>query len=103
MLKSTVPLPIYSSPQAGDYNPVINMYDSLIALVQDKKIVAISENGPIPDPDKLVAYHADWSWFCTWGGGFISDGSSNSLDHVKQVYNCDYVITSVEKHHNLFD
>ncbi|UUZ93440.1 hypothetical protein LJK87_01250 [Paenibacillus sp. P25] len=56
-----------SYSQAGDYNPVSGSYDSLVNLVSDKKLVALAENGPIPDPDLLKVYEAYWSWFMTWG------------------------------------
>lgn len=79
-----------SYPPAGDYNPQVGKYDQLVSLVGDHKLVAMTENGAIPDPDLLQAYHADWSWFSTWGG---YDGNTNSLDHLKKVYNHAYVVT----------
>ncbi|MFC5652691.1 glycosyl hydrolase [Paenibacillus solisilvae] len=82
---------VYNTP--GDYSASSNKYDALVNVVNDKKIVTMPENGPIPDPDLLQAYHADWSWFCTWGGVFIRDGEQNALEHVKKVFNSDYVIT----------
>jgi len=82
-----------SYPQDGDYGAVINQYESLVSLVKDKKIVALSENGAIPDPDNLTIYHADWSWFCTWDGEFLTDGKKNSLEHLKKVYHHERVLT----------
>lgn len=82
-----------SYPPDGDYGPVSGKYDELVSLVQDKKLVALTENGPIPDPELLEKYHADWSWFCTWDGDFLTDGKKNSLDHIKKVYNDKRVLT----------
>ncbi|SDY13354.1 mannan endo-1,4-beta-mannosidase [Evansella caseinilytica] len=81
----------YSAP--GDYNPVIAKYEELVSLVEDTKIVALTENGAIPDPDLLIAYGAHWSWFCTWTGEFLFDDTHNSKEHLVYVYNHPYVIT----------
>lgn len=78
---------------AGDYGPVYSKYESLKTLVNDSKMVALTENGPIPDPDLLQVYGAHWSWFSTWSGNFLTDGSYNSQQHLNHVFNHAYVIT----------
>ncbi len=87
---------------AGDYNPSIAKYDNLRTLVNDSKIIGLAENGPIPDPDQLQAYGADWSFFATWTGDFIRDGLTNSSTHLNKVYNHDYVITRDELPSDLY-
>ncbi|MGO4109738.1 glycosyl hydrolase [Paenibacillus sp. YAF4_2] len=82
-----------SYPTAGDYSTQISQYDNLNNIVSNSKIVAMTENGPIPDPDLLPIYHADWSWFCTWVGSHLTDGITNSLNHLIKVYNSSYVLT----------
>ena len=84
---------IDSYPQAGDYGPLSNRYDNLKGLVNDRKLIALTENGPIPDPDLLQLYRADWSWFVTWSGNFIQDGIQNDRQHLIEVYNHPYVLT----------
>lgn len=79
-----------SYPGGFNYGPAIGRYDQLVSIVGDKKIVAMTENGPIPDPDSLKSYGSHWSWFCTWHGFQTQE---NSMDHVKKVYSSDYVIT----------
>jgi mannan endo-1,4-beta-mannosidase len=78
---------------AGSYGSSFITFDNIGALYAGKKIVTLSENGPIPDPEKLFSEGAAWSWFATWSGGFITDGVSNSENHVAEVFNHDYVIT----------
>lgn len=78
---------------AGSYGSNFITFDNLAALYQGKKIIALSENGPIPDPEKLFDEGVGWSWFSTWSGGFITDGVSNTSAHVNEVFNHDYVIT----------
>jgi len=82
-----------SYPDAGDYRPLIGKYAELTSLVHNKKLVALSENGPIPDPNLLKEYQVNWSWFLTWQDKFLKDGKTNSLEHLSDVYNNDYVIT----------
>lgn len=38
-------------------------YGEVLALGQDKKLVAAAEVGAAPLPDLLQAYQADWLWF----------------------------------------
>jgi mannan endo-1,4-beta-mannosidase len=65
------------------------------------KIVALSENGVMPDPDKLVSEQVPWSWFMTWNDGtgerdaddfFSSENIQEKAFKVK-VYNHPYVLT----------
>lgn len=82
-----------SYPQPGDYHPVSRSYENLVQLVSDRKLVALTENGPIPNPDLLKQYEAHWSWFCTWTGEFIDDGIQNSEEHIRYVLEHEYVMT----------
>jgi len=67
-------------------------------------IVALSENGKIPDPDECVRDGAMWSWFMTWNDSRKTPGEShkdnfftgeyhNKNPHKKKVYNHPAVIT----------
>jgi hypothetical protein len=78
---------------AGNYSSSFITFDNMAALYAGKKIVTLSENGPIPDPESLFSEVAVWSWFCTWSGDFILDGVSNTSAHINTVYNHEYVIT----------
>lgn len=82
-----------SYPNAGDHSPIINHYENLVALVKDKKLVAVTENGSIPDPDITKQYGANWSWFMTWEGDYLIDGKHNSQDMLNKIFNHPDVIT----------
>lgn len=77
----------------GDYSPLLSVYDKLSAMVDGKKLVAYTENGPMPDPKQLKRQKIGWMYFNTWGGRFIADGMINSRHHVRAVYNHPYSIT----------
>ncbi len=78
-------------PPAGDYTPSTTLFWDTVITFGGKKPVALTENGPIPDPVLLQQQSADWSWFMTWGTD-VSDGVNNTLAHVQEVYNSAYVI-----------
>ena len=62
-----------------DYSSNYVTFDKLKALTEGKKIIALSENGPIPDIEKEVEEEAVWSWWMpwyqTWGGNFVNQTS----------------------------
>lgn len=78
---------------AGTYSTSFITFDNMAGLYGGRKMIALSENGPIPDPDRLFVEGVAWSWFSTWSGNFITDGVMNSEAHITKVFNHDYVIT----------
>lgn len=80
-------------PPAGEYAPFSGEFDALFKLCEGRKMVAYTENGPIPDPGILQRDKVRWLYFSTWSGDFILDGKTNSPEQVKKVYNSNYVIT----------
>ncbi|MCL6445170.1 MAG: glycoside hydrolase family 26 protein [Alicyclobacillus sp.] len=79
--------------EAGDYTANAEGFQNLSAFIQGRKLITMPENGPIPDPDALIAEQAAWLWFCPWWGHFLMDGKTNDADHLCKVYNHPYVIT----------
>jgi len=81
-------------------------FDIASAMVPSgKHIIALTENGKIPDPDECIKDEAMWSWFMTWNDRYNSyDGeshkenfwtgeSNNTQAHKEKVYNHPSVIT----------
>ena len=62
-----------------DYSSCYVAFDRLKALTGGKKIIALSENGPIPDIELEIKEEAVWSWWMpwyqTWNGNFVSKTS----------------------------
>jgi mannan endo-1,4-beta-mannosidase len=54
-------------------------------------MIALSENGAIPDPAKLVADGAQWSWFCTWIGEKLKKHNAEAF--IKTTFNHERVLT----------
>lgn len=68
---------------ANDYSSNFVMFDKLKKLTNGKKIVALSENGPIPDISLMFEDEAVWSWWMpwyqTWNGKYLDQTSSEQL------------------------
>lgn len=63
-----------------DYSSNYAAFDKLKTLSEGKKLIALSENGPIPDVDKEFEEEAVWSWWMpwyqSWNGKFVDKTSS---------------------------
>lgn len=81
---------IYPGPHS--YDPQAATFSRALATVKGTRLVALSENGAIPDPDLLAPSSAYWSWFMTWSGEFIRDGHI-SREQLLETYHHEYVIT----------
>jgi len=58
-----------------------------------RKLVALTETGNPPDPDKVRAYATWWSWFASWQGQYVR---SQPVSYLTRVYNDRDVITKDE-------
>ncbi|MCC8251519.1 glycosyl hydrolase [Saccharothrix luteola] len=78
----------------GNYDPLNAMYNSVRNIVGSTLPIALHENGPIPDPDRLQSTGTRWVLFGTWHGNHLT--VSNSIAHLQKVYNHSYVVTRDE-------
>ena len=73
-----ISIDIYNA--AFDYSSNYAAFDKLKTMSDGKKIIALSENGPIPDIDKEFEEDAVWSWWMPWyqsWSGMFVDKTSN--------------------------
>jgi hypothetical protein len=78
-------------PMDGNHDPAKDIFDQLTAFGHGNKLVGLSENGPIPDPDRLVSAQAGWLFFVTWSGGSLTERNSKEL--LIQAYHHPHVLT----------
>lgn len=83
-------------PPNGDFGSQILTFDKVREVFKGKKMITLSENGVIPDPENLTADECRWSWFMTWSGDFTRNSAINPLDYWKRVLEHPYVITRDE-------
>ncbi|SMG42303.1 glycosyl hydrolase [Fibrobacter sp. UWB13] len=59
----------------NDHNSAANYYNKIVSDVGTSKMIALSENGAIPDIDSIAEDRAYWSywmtWSQTWSGNFL--------------------------------
>ncbi len=67
---------------SGDNQSNVNYYNKIIDEIGSHKILALTENGPIPDVDSTFDDNAVWSfwmpWYNTWSSGFLNQ-TDNSV------------------------
>ncbi|PUA40597.1 hypothetical protein C8Z91_03820 [Paenibacillus elgii] len=72
----------------GDYSQ--SYYDEITALAQGKP-VGIGENGEFPNISTLKSSQPKYSYFMTWGGGYLTAKNSNAT--ITNTYNDAFVLT----------
>jgi mannan endo-1,4-beta-mannosidase len=88
---STVDMVGYDSyPGAYNYDAQKNFFDQLYTITNGKKLVAMTENGPVPNPDDCFELHAPWSLFMSWSDLVTAQ---NTNQHLIDVYNHPNVLT----------
>lgn len=89
-----------------DYSSNSDVFNKLRALTKGRKIIALTENGPVPDMQQEVDDEAVWSWWMpwyqTWNGNFVN---KTSTEQWKKCMNDSRVITldDMPKHWNITD
>ena len=86
------------------YTSQIDAFLSTRACSPTNKLVVLSENGTMIDPELSVRDRAMWGYFCTWSGAFVmQDGLRQKysehyteIEMLQKVYGSEYVITRDE-------
>jgi mannan endo-1,4-beta-mannosidase len=73
-----------SYPGLYNYTTQKNLFDQLHKIGGERKIVAMTENGPIPNIAEALSHDARWSWFVSWN---TLVAEQNSSQHIIQMYN----------------
>lgn len=80
-------------------------YQAALSMTSGRKMVALSECGLIPDPQKCIAEGAPWAWFMLWysydihKSGQTTDNFGNSASWLRSVMQSDIVISRDEMRH----
>jgi len=79
-----------SYPGVYNYDIQKTTFDRLFTLTQGNKLIAMTENGPIPNPDDCLEFDAPWSYFMSWSDLVIKQ---NTNAHIAEVYKNPNVLT----------
>ena len=77
-------------PMDGNHGTARDVFDELTAFARGQKLIAMSENGPIPDIDQLVKRKAGWLFFTTWTGNILTE--KNTPEQLREWFNHPYVL-----------
>lgn len=65
---------------SGDHQSNVNYFNKIVETIGANKLLALTENGPIPDVDSTFDDGAAWSfwmpWYNTWSSGFLNQTSN---------------------------
>ncbi len=83
------------------YTSQINQYLEAVDYTDAGKMVVMSENGCVFDPELAVRDGAMWGFWCTWGSEFVAKNTAiyayseqyTESDMLKKAYDSDVVIT----------
>ena len=73
-----------SYPGSFNYNCRLDIYLNLKKIVGDRKMIHLSENGPIPDFTKCWQQGAKCGYFLSWGNLVFSQNSDQHLIYIYQ-------------------
>jgi len=77
-----------------DYSPQLASFGAATYYPSSPKLVALSENGVLLDPDRLAETGAAWSWFSLWSGDdFVNNPARNEPAMLQKVYSSDRIVT----------
>ncbi len=78
-------------PMDGNHNSAKDIFDELSKMTRGQKLIALGENGPIPDPAQMKKSKADWLFFTTWAGSILFE--KTTAEQLRAYYNDPYVLT----------
>jgi mannan endo-1,4-beta-mannosidase len=76
-----------------DHSSQSKRYFDAKAYTDTPKMVVLSENGVIFDPEIAMRDRAMWGYWCVWNGDFVYDEEHTSFEMMKRIYNSEYVLT----------
>lgn len=81
------------------YTPQTAKYLDVLDYTDANKMIILSENGCLFDPDIAIRDGAMWGSFGTWGGEFVS--SSDTLYIYSEKYTEEYMLKKVYEHEHV--
>lgn len=78
-------------PMDGNHDSAKDIFDELSKMTRGQKLIALGENGPIPDPALMTKDKAPWLFFTTWSGSILYE--KTTPDQLRAYYNNPNVLT----------
>lgn len=88
---------IYDGTDNKAYKSQITLFNQARKYPGEAKMVALSENSFIPDPDKMATDSAWWLWFMTWNDGDFDETTLVSGTHKDNFWSGEFYNTNAHK------
>ncbi len=80
-------------PPAHEHNSRSEMYNGLIKITEQPKIVLIGETGTIPSAEAIVKEKIGWASYMTWSHEFCIGEEYTTKEALKKMYDSPYAVT----------
>lgn len=80
-------------PAEHTHTSQMEMYDELVKITSEPKIVIIGETGTLPSVDKIVAEGVGWASYMTWSKSFCTSERFTTIEVLRQTYNSPNAVT----------
>lgn len=77
-------------PMDDNHKAAADVFNELQQMTCGEKLIALGENGPIPDPALIIKEHAGWLFFTTWSGSILFE--KTTPEQLRAYYNNPYVL-----------
>ncbi len=77
-------------PMDGNHGPAKDVFDELNKMTRGEKLLALGENGPVPDPALMKKEKAGWLFFTTWSGDILF--GKTTPEQLREYYHNPYVL-----------
>lgn len=78
------------------YTSQVPRFLKALSYTSEKKMIVLSENGCLFDPDLAIRDGAMWGFYATWGGEFVT--KSSTLNFISEKYTEEAMIKKVYGH-----
>ena len=75
------------------YTSQVNKFLAAVDYTEAPKLVAMTENGCLADPELMMRDGGMWSYWCVWNGDFATTEKYTEFAVLKAVYDSDLVLT----------
>ncbi len=77
-------------PMDGNHGSAKDVFDELTKMTRGQKLIALGENGPVPDIAQVVRDRAGWLFFTTRSGSILFE--KTTPEQLREYYNNPYVL-----------
>jgi mannan endo-1,4-beta-mannosidase len=78
---------------AHDHSSQSGKFFEAAAYTDAPKMLAMTENGALFDPELAMRDGAMWAWWCVWNGNFVRTEEHTTFDTLRMFYNNGLVLT----------